>query len=334
MLSSFSAAIFMRANRDPLQLPWTWLPRRSILRYARKVIAACALTNTSGCKADAEYRDATQAVCGKMRSCGVWEDVSRSCERSFFDSTRKYWNHDIATACRDCLDTITCDQLKDRTRPVCEECPEGVFPTPGPEAPVAHIAAAKANPCEATIFGEDERSKPRYVGMPGWISADPEGDYGSAPWIAHALKQVGPQKWEQDPKRPVEHKSPVTVVEQEMEHTGHGMYHGRLTVQDAASNELYVIDARRFTPRPYWRCPDVLSTHGRGPVLAEVIKKTRAVDRNGKWVDLKEMQKMICGKSFPRAPTGSEGLVPCETIGRKRRGQILFVPLGDVRVVY
>ena len=67
----------------------------------------------------------------------------------------------------------------------------------------------------------------------------------------------------------VEHKTPITVISQELSHKGYGQYVGYLFVEDRQSNEQYYIDVYNFITRPYWIYTDLQHRTPGGVFLAE-----------------------------------------------------------------
>lgn len=296
-------------------------------RLAAFAVLAVAAT---ACKADKERRKATETICAKMSQCR--EDIEREpldeCAGYFYSNR---WTRNDAVECLSCLNALTCEELVDGVRPHCrDQCPMRVFPPPGDEAPVANIEAAKREPCSATVPIAG-RSMPRYVGMPGWLRADPGERPEQTPWMLRALRQTGPEAWEPDPKSALHHKTPVTVVEQWLKHEGHGAYSGRLRVRVMGTTDEAVIGNRSFSLTPYWECPDALSPSPHGPVLAEVSRATKSIDRQGRWQDARKGTVLLCdGHVSP--PKGAEAFALCRGV-REKYGSLYFDP-ADVAVTY
>ena len=92
------------------------------------------------------------------------------------------------------------------------------------------------------------RQEPEYVDVSGYAVCDisypsHEDEFIESPWYLPANQNGTPTI--------IEHKTPVTVIKQELKHTGHGNYEGTLLVSDL-NGDRYTIDVNNFITDPYW----------------------------------------------------------------------------------
>jgi hypothetical protein len=281
-----------------------------------------------GVHADAEEAADIQAsICAHLDAC---EGSPKTCDKKAHGSLSG------ETACLDCVEQQGCDGLIQS-----EACDDACLsylsylPEPTHEAPADVIAHARSSPCEAKWSKFKLRGPARWVGMPGYVNAEPGADDTALPWRAPTLKQVGPDKWDPDPQKPLQHRAPVTVVEQhDVSFVGRDPDRSEsptkgVFVVMTESGFIAVIRASSFTMVPYWQCPlKQLSPNQR--VLVTILETAKPLDRDGRWVDVEPGTKALCSFGSNR----HEGRIPCRTHLSKQESPTLHFEPKNLGMVY
>lgn len=168
------------------------------------------------------------------------------------------------------------------------------------------------NPSEHRLkkVPQEGRSEPKYVGLKGFIAPDrysSTSDFGNSlpgPWRIFLLKQSGPKLWESSDEA-IPAQTPVTVIEQHLEHKGYKRYEGRLVVERQDTKEIVNIDPDNFVLVDYWNCPPehaIEQTIFIADIKDPTVKLVKAYD--GRWLDLPHSNRVLVMErdSFNDAP--------------------------------
>lgn len=122
------------------------------------------------------------------------------------------------------------------------------------------------------------RSEPQYVGQKGFLgfygyfTSDGEGDRCySTPWYIPTY-QKDKQFWVE--AEPVEHKTEVEVLFQELTHEGYGAYSGMLLVKRIDDGKEFYVDVMNFITKPYWSFSNLREATRVGYFIAEFKQKS------------------------------------------------------------
>ena len=142
---------------------------------------------------------------------------------------------------------------------------------------------------------EGHPTKEQYIGMSGYVAVTHssymyptnnspyKNDWLSEPWYATTYEK---DKQFFDPVGTVEHKTPVTVIGQELTDWQCGVccYDGFLLVERADNGEQFYISVTDFVTEPYWESTSAADIGVSNPCLAVYHQRSDyyPVDRNGK----------------------------------------------------
>ena len=188
--------------------------------------------------------------------------------------------------------------------------------------------------------------EPQLQGRQGWLVGFPRSEnrdminWRKRPWRVPTLVQRGPDRWE--PNGPsLQHKTPVRVVAQYLGHAGHGSWNGRLEVE-TADGKRAMVDLRAFTYRPFWACPlrdmkrdsSLWHDYG-GHVIAVMAPEVKPTDRDGKWVEVKKNEQLVCETNVIHGEKISGLVILCSVLDARGRDMNTVQPLfSDVTIVY
>lgn len=114
-------------------------------------------------------------------------------------------------------------------------------------------------------------SEPNYIGTSGYVSAYNEKsikgneNFSSDKWMIPTYEK-DKQFWNESGE--VEHKTSVTVLDQELKHEGHGFYSGYLLVKTEEEKEYY-IEIHNYVLDPYWELKSLYEMAQKGMYVAE-----------------------------------------------------------------
>lgn len=142
---------------------------------------------------------------------------------------------------------------------------------------------------------EEHPTKEQYIGMSGYVAVTHssymyptnnspyKNDWLSEPWYATTYEK---DKQFFNPVGTVEHKTPVTVIGQELTdwQSGACCYDGFLLVERADNGEQFYISVTDFVTEPYWETTSATDIGATNPCLAVYHQRSDyyPVDRNGK----------------------------------------------------
>lgn len=141
---------------------------------------------------------------------------------------------------------------------------------------------------------KENPTKEQYVGMSGYVAVthcsyvystkdNPyENNWLAAPWYATTYEK---DKQFFNPVGTVEHKTPVTVIEQELTGGEYGKdFSGYLLVERVDNGEQFYISVTDFVTEPYWETTSATEVGYTNPCLAvyHQCSDYYPVDRNGK----------------------------------------------------
>lgn len=115
------------------------------------------------------------------------------------------------------------------------------------------------------------RSEPNYVGIEGYAAI-----YGSEQDAIERSSDFADIAWEvpifdkdKNEIGKIPHKTPVLVLEQNLEHGGWGSYGGFLTVKRLDTSEEVLLHVSNFITTPYWDYDDIEESAKKGICIAE-----------------------------------------------------------------
>ena len=142
---------------------------------------------------------------------------------------------------------------------------------------------------------KENPTKEQYVGMSGYVAVTHcsyvystkdtpyENNWLAAPWYATTYEK---DKQFFNPVGTVEHKTPVTVIGQELTDWQSGVccYHGFLLVERVDNGEQFYISVTDFVTEPYWEVTNANDVGAGNPCLAVYHQRSDyyPVDRDGK----------------------------------------------------
>ena len=166
------------------------------------------------------------------------------------------------------------------------------------------IESTRPNP--ETLLGrgrsDSGRNEPEYKGITGYVALYDHSniknsdDCFNTPWLIPTYEK-DKQFWVESGS--VEHKTEVTVLEQELNHDGWGIYSGYLLVSRVDTGEQFYIDVKNFITRPYWTFDNPEDAADVGYYIAEFnqVSDYYPESSNGK-VELSDQTKvLVTGRS-------------------------------------
>lgn len=191
---------------------------------------------------------------------------------------------------------------------------------------------------------DKQKAKPlaeQYVGISGYIAVTQdsylylsssnspyENNWLSKPWYATTYEKDR-QLW--NAVGTVEHKTPVTVIAQELTNERH-WYTGFLLVERCDNKERFYVSVTDFVAEPYWESLDVENIGNLNPCLAvyQQCSDYYPVDRNGKKYNIADGETVLICSSGLWGGVDRE-TNPIEIIGKNGRG---FFNADDLRIIY
>lgn len=188
---------------------------------------------------------------------------------------------------------------------------------------------------------DNGRDEPQYVNCSGYVAVyNVRGkEFSETPWMIPTYQK---DKQFYVEAGTVEHKTAVTVLSQELEHTGWGNYSGHLIVERNDTHEQLCINVKNFIIDPYWEQENesLLEIAMTGNYLAEFnqISDYYPVDNQGKKVTLEDgVTVLVTGKSSTLGRSSKEntidGIAFVEQGGTLQEVSACFHP-DDLTLVY
>ena len=188
-------------------------------------------------------------------------------------------------------------------------------------------------------------SPSQFVGMSGYVavaydsflydlSDSPyDNDWFSTPWKA-SIYEKDKQFW--NVIGTVDHKTAVTVIDQELTPGSHGTYryNGYLLVQQISNGKQFYLSITDFVLNPYWESSDIGSILSSGPFLAEYhqISDFYPTDSKDKRADVKDGEiVLVCGITSGGAGFGDPETNPVAAISSCGR---CYFNASDLSIVY
>lgn len=116
------------------------------------------------------------------------------------------------------------------------------------------------------------REEPMYNGTSGYVVLYPETSFDytescfETPWLI-PIYEKDEQSWNETGT--IEHKTSVTVLDQELKHEGWGAYSGYLLVSNKDTGEQFYINVHNFVTKPYWDFDNLEDAASVGYYIAE-----------------------------------------------------------------
>lgn len=135
-------------------------------------------------------------------------------------------------------------------------------------------------------------SEPNYIGTTGYVSAyheesiEKNENFSSDIWMIPTYEK-DKQFWNKSGE--ISHKTIVTVLDQELNHEGHGFYSGYLHVKTEDNKEFY-IEVHNYILNPYWEMQDLYDMAQEGMYVAEFKQSSKyyPVFKDGEKADLED----------------------------------------------
>lgn len=152
--------------------------------------------------------------------------------------------------------------------------------TPSQPSPKVEQPVEKSPEVHLKGRGFDGRSEPQYVGVSGfvavWTDQDAalmkEQNYTNTPWQVPTYSTDG-QSWFANSET-INHKEPITVLEQFLKHEGYDNHSGYLKIRRIADGREFFINVRNFVTKPYWDKPTVIEAVKAGCVIVTYHQKS------------------------------------------------------------
>lgn len=146
------------------------------------------------------------------------------------------------------------------------------------------------------------RNEPEYKGITGYVALYDHSNIKNSdscfntPWLIPTYEK-DKQFWVESGS--VEHKTEVTVLEQELNHDGWGIYSGYLLVSRIDTGEQFYIDVKNFITRPYWTFDNLEDAADVGYYIAEFNQVSDYYpESSGDKVELNNQTKvLVTGRS-------------------------------------
>lgn len=139
-------------------------------------------------------------------------------------------------------------------------------------------------------YSDSGRSEPQYENLQGYVAIyDSEISKTDAcfitPWITSTYEK---DKQFYVESGTIEHKTPVTVISQELQHEGYGNYSGHLLVETVEGGDLFIVNVKDFITVPYWDSENIADAVSIGCCIAEFNQASDyyPVNRNNNKVEL------------------------------------------------
>ena len=141
------------------------------------------------------------------------------------------------------------------------------------------------------------REEPIYKGTSGYVALYPETSFDytescfETPWLIPIYEKVE-QSWNEIGT--IEHKTAVTVLDQELKHEGWGTYSGYLLVANSNTDEQFYINVKNFVTKPYWSFDDLEDAASVGYYIAEFNQTSDfCPESRGDKVDIENGTKVL-----------------------------------------
>lgn len=291
---------------------------RSGRQWLVAVLAVALGLTVTGCSASAasshehEWEAATCETPRVCKTCGetdgeplghTWQEATclapKTCTVCGKTEGKKSEDHVWSEAtCTEREKCVLCGRENLHTEPLGHD-----WIAPTLEAPYtcARCGEQQGEPLQLSAFNrghsgqwEAHPTKEQYVGMSGYVAVTHsyvystkdspyENNWLAAPWYATTYEK---DKQFFNPVGTVEHKTPVTVIGQELTDWQSGVccYHGFLLVERVDNGEQFYISVTDFVTEPYWEATNANDVGAGNPCLAVYHQRSDyyPVDRNGK----------------------------------------------------
>lgn len=292
--------------------------RRSGRKWRVALVAAALGLALAGCSASAasshehEWEAATCKTPRVCKTCGetdgeplghTWQEATclapKTCTVCGKTEGRKSEDHVWGEAtCTEREKCVLCGRENLHSEPLGHD-----WIAPTLEAPYtcARCGEQQGEPLQLSSFNrgrynkwKENPTKEQYVGMSGYVAVthcsyvystkdNPyENNWLAAPWYATTYEK---DKQFFNPVGTVEHKTPVTVIEQELTGGEYGKdFSGYLLVERVDNGEQFYISVTDFVTEPYWETTSATEVGYTNPCLAvyHQCSDYYPVDRNGK----------------------------------------------------
>lgn len=140
----------------------------------------------------------------------------------------------------------------------------------------------------------------------------------------------------------IEHKTPVTVISQELQHEGYGNYSGHLLVETVEGGDLF-IDVKNFITVPYWDSENIVDAVSTGNCIAEYNQASDyyPVNKNNQKVEIADGTLVLAvgknghyGKNGPDANNNSVEAIVYKEWEYGYGGVSVFFNPRDLTIVY
>lgn len=297
-------------------------------RQWRKIMAVCALlcVTMAGCSANAENEHThtwVEATCETSRICRIcgetdgeplghtWQEATcvspktcTVCGKTVgkAKSDNHVWSEATCTEREKC---VLCGRDNLYSEPLGHDW---ILPTLEEPYTCARCGEQQGEPIAISAFNrghsgkwEAYPTKEQYIGMSGYVAvthcsymyptnnSPHENIWLSEPWYATAYEK---DKQFFNPVGMVEHKTPVTVIGQELTdwQSGTCCYDGFLLVERVDNGEQFYISVTDFVTEPYWETKEITDIGSSDPCLAVYHQQSDyyPVDRSNKKFDVSD----------------------------------------------
>ena len=164
---------------------------------------------------------------------------------------------------------------------LCSGCMRGETDNDKTTEPIATIETKPVqNDIKWNGRGNDSGSDKAYVGLKGFIAVgyDEERElmkdkkYTYTPWQVPTYTR-DKQFWNKT-EETINHKEPVIVIEQYLQHEKYNNYSGYLKVERLSDGRQFFINVRNFVIEPYWTNQNVIKAVSGGSVIVTYHQKS------------------------------------------------------------
>lgn len=338
--------------------------RRSGRQWLVAVLAVALGLTVAGCSASVasnhehEWEAATCETPRVCKTCGetdgepmghTWQEATclapKTCTVCGKTEGRKSEDHVWGKAtCTEREKCVLCGRENLHSEPLGHD-----WIAPTLEAPYtcARCGEQQGEPLKLSAFNrghngkwEAHPTKEQYVGMNGYVAVTHksylyptnnspyENNWYTEPWYATTYEK---DKQFFNPVGTVEHKTPVTVIGQELTDWQSGVccYYGFLFVERVDNGDQFYISVTDFVTEPYWETTNANDIGYTNPCLAvyHQCSDYYPTDRNGRKYDIADGEVVLI---LEPGKTG-ENAAPVDVAGRSGRGSF---QAEDLTVIY
>lgn len=193
-------------------------------------------------------------------------------------------------------------------------------------------------------YSDEGRNEPKYVDLNGFVTAyhnenrdlSQDNNYINTPWQIPIYEKTTYDTYTICGS--IDHKTPIKVISQSLEHEGWGTYEGYLYVMDTNTNATFYMDVSNFSPIPYWEYDNPTLIPYVGYCIAEYHQKSDIppVNRDNEPIELEDGTKvLVAGKTESSSKGPKEKFHPIKTFYiNSNYGSIIYFNLDDITIIY